>query len=235
MTDDAAKAPAGDPFATQKSNIRDTIKWMVAAYSGVAAVLIAGTSLSGLGALPLNRLAIAGIAGFFVLIFVFFALSAILKVLIGDNCFAGDLDLPTKNMIDLHAEDVLPTRFSTYDEFLKERRAARVAVRTAWQLRHPASGPAPTQAEVAQLEKDLADAAAGSKEFETVTRHLVGQAHLFRLQRKLDELRSRLAVLTGLGVIALVVCIWALTPEKHETKPLTINVVGSSSASEPGR
>jgi len=228
MSDDAAHSSAGDPFATQKANIRDTVKWMVAAYSGVAAVLIAGMSLSGLGALAPCRLGLAGLSAFGVLLCVFLALSAILEILIGDNFFAGAADAESKNLIDAHPEDVLPVGFAKYDDFMKKRGEVRDALSTA---RHKRDSAPPDK--VADADAALKQARARFQEFEAVTSRLIGQAHLFSLQFKLKRLRGRLATLTGLGVVALVICIWALTPPKPEPKSVSIVIPGASLGAPP--
>jgi hypothetical protein len=219
MAEGSTTAAPGDAYASQKANIRDTVKWMAAAYAGIAAVFIAGAPFSGLGSLPQNRLIIAALTGAATLIFIFLALGQILKVLIGDNCFARELDAEIKKLIDEHAEDILPARFATYDTFLDERKKARQEVRRLWDCLHPAPKCSLLTCEQKiKLEADFKEALAMSDELEVSTSHIIGIAHLFILQRTLSRLRKRLSSLTILGIGTLVVCIWALTPTKPESK-----------------
>ncbi|WP_374564006.1 OmpA family protein [Ideonella sp.] len=54
-----------DPYATAKANLRDNVKVLLAAISGAASLLLAGTPFAGLGGLPLGgrlALAVAGLA-----------------------------------------------------------------------------------------------------------------------------------------------------------------------------
>ena len=52
-------APAADPYATAKANLRDTIKWLATSLAAVGAAVIAGASISGLAGLEGHALHLA--------------------------------------------------------------------------------------------------------------------------------------------------------------------------------
>jgi outer membrane protein OmpA-like peptidoglycan-associated protein len=47
----SSDAPAGDPYATAKTNLRDNVKWIATVFAAVAGVILAGTPFAGFGAL----------------------------------------------------------------------------------------------------------------------------------------------------------------------------------------
>src|SRR5436190_16247170 len=105
MADGASSA---DPYASQKNNIRDTVKYMAAAYAACGTVIFTGISLSGLGSLPLERLLPALLTGFAAIASVFAAIESIVDMLIGDFSFPSTLDGAARRYIDQNATDLLP-------------------------------------------------------------------------------------------------------------------------------
>jgi len=202
-----------DTYASQSASIRDTAKWMGVGYGAVAAVFIAGAPFSGIASLEPWRLILAVVAGIVALGAFLSALNEILKFLIGYPCFASGLSADAKAYIDAHAEDILPARFRTFDEFYLARKGARTMVRDmANELsRALQSGKV---AEIAAAQEKLDAASTVSNGFESVLATLVSEAHLHQLHRRLDEMRRCLAVLTVVGAAALFIAVWAAKPPK---------------------
>jgi hypothetical protein len=81
-----------DPYVTTKANLRDTIKWLAATFSALAAVVIAGTPLSGLGKLEFGltwAIAFLFLVGAFVCICI--ALAITISLLRGDFLYFSDI------------------------------------------------------------------------------------------------------------------------------------------------
>ena len=129
---DSAPTPA-DPFAPAKANLRDTVKWLATTFAGLAAVVLAGTSLTGVSHLKGMPLTAALMGGGFGLICVILAAGMMLRLLTSESFFVGDLDLPTnaalKGFLDSHATDILPPELPTVDHLLKLRLMAMERVR----------------------------------------------------------------------------------------------------------
>src|ERR1700676_5570916 len=81
-----------DPFATAKANLRDTIKWLTTTFAAIAAAILAGSPLTGLGALPLGwRLGFATIGAFFGLASLLLAIVRTLNLLRSEAFFLDSL------------------------------------------------------------------------------------------------------------------------------------------------
>lgn len=216
MEEGGPKPSAADIYAAQKSNIRDTAKWMATAYAAVAAVIVAGAPFSGLSALTGDKLVLAIVFGVFALASVLLAINDILSFLIGDYAFVSDLPVDVRDFINEHADDVLPPPFSDYDSFKKYRKDLQADVRASWnELRDPGfQGKVPDEKKILLLKHDALIAA--YEDCETNSAKLVGLAHLRILQDKLKDLRRRLAICTLIAVLSLAVCVWALPRAKPE-------------------
>jgi hypothetical protein len=206
---------ATDPYAAPKANIRETVKWMAAAYIAAVAVLIAGAPFSNLGSLPNWHLFLVLAGGAVTLVLFFYALNEVLKFLIGDDCFPSGFDSDTTQFVDHHRDDLLPARFGSYNDFLAERTRVQSDVRT---LSRRAAAPLPP-AEGEVVQQQLRGALAALAELDGFLAPLVSFAHLYVLRRGVDRLRRRLAVATLVAVIALVGAVWAATPPKPESEP----------------
>jgi hypothetical protein len=210
----APSTPLADEFAAQKANVRDTVKWMATAYAAVAAVIIAGTPFSGIGALDHQYLAITVIAGGISVICILVAINSILGVLIGGYAFAGSLDDAAKKFINDHANDVLPIQFASLDDFLANRAATRSKTVKLWQRLTDPKLPVLDAEARQKIQADYVIYLARAGEIDRHVARIVGLAHLFMLRNHLTRIRRCLAVLTAISVISLVVAVWAATSGK---------------------
>jgi len=216
MADGASSA---DPYASQKNNIRDTVKYMAAAYAACGTVIFTGISLSGLGSLPLERLLPALLTGFAAIASVFAAIESIVDMLIGDFSFPSTLDGAARAYIDQNATDLLPAGCHSYDNFLVLYRNAVAAVETqrnAWRALPPLPPPGDPDREAQEtnekLVKDAYDQAIATVNFyRGLLSQTVSFGHLFLLQEKLKALRSRLTTLTLFGLAAFAVTVFLVT------------------------
>src|SRR5271155_27768 len=138
----------GDPFGAARANLRDTVKWLVAAFAALAAATLGSSPLTGLGSLsPGWRLYLATASGMAGLLFVISAIYTALKVLAAKPFYLAEVR-QNKNLcqyIGEHAADLLPPEFLTFDDFLHYRDRA---VDTLRKLENPDS-PARIEAEKA--------------------------------------------------------------------------------------
>src|SRR6266851_4030753 len=130
-----ADTPSSDPYAAQKANLRDTAKYMAAAYAACGTALFAGASLSGIGALPSDRPGTALVAAGIALLCVMMGIADVLNFLISDFPFATTLEQPARDFVRQNGADLLPPDSATYGDLLDRRTAALNTVnetRTFW-------------------------------------------------------------------------------------------------------
>ena len=128
-----AAPPPSDPFASAKTNLRDTVKWMATTFAGLAAVVLAGTSLTGVSHLKGAHLTGALVAGGLGLICVILAAGVMLRLLTAESFFVSDLNdrahAKLRGFLEAHAGDVLPAEFENVGRLLDLRATAIKTVR----------------------------------------------------------------------------------------------------------
>lgn len=236
--DDSGQKPGADVYAAQKSNIRDTAKWMATAYAAVAAVIIAGAPFSGLNALAGEKLVIAVIFGVIALASVLLAINDILSFLIGDYAFVSELPVEVRDFIDEHAADVLPPPFADYRSFRTYREGVQGELRASWNGLHDPDFKRKGADDQKKLQLKHNALIATYADCETTSAKLVGLAHLRILQGKLRDLRRRLAICTVIAVFSLTVCVWALPRAKaeggHATNEYVLQVTSTAALQAAG-
>ena len=132
------------PYDTAKGNIRDTVKWLAAALSSLAAVVVGGTSFSGIGAIPVfsSRFIVAVVALLTGFACVGLALYRTLRLLRSDGLFVSDLlgrdaagddrELrQVRNEIDRHKGELLPLNYPTVAQLLRASSQQQQAMENA--------------------------------------------------------------------------------------------------------
>lgn len=108
-----ADAPSSnDAYSQAKTNIRDTVKWLANTFAALAAVVVAGSSFSGIGKLPpgSTRLYISVLAVVLAFTCICSALYITLQLLRSDALYPSDLD-PRKSLNELaNADEIRPIR-----------------------------------------------------------------------------------------------------------------------------
>ncbi|HUG22228.1 OmpA family protein [Piscinibacter sp.] len=245
-----AAAPPADPYAAARANLRDTVKWLAATFSALAAVVLAGSPVSGLGKLPAGTPAWWGAGAALLIAFVCICLALVITVALlrSDALHLSDLDPDSKldpldasdreeiaalrRTIDARAVDVLPPNYPSLAELMPAARARRQALVDASKALRAAADAAAKEeaARRITLAQERMDRFAPS-----LTRVLAYGVYI----RFYERLRRAMPQLFGLGIAALVSLtafgILVQAPDKAE-EPKTLifnNIPAAAPASAP--
>ncbi len=237
MADQAPASAPGDRYAVNKANIRDTIKWLAGIFGSLAAVVIAGTPVSGLGPLygtprflPAAATLLLGFAC------ICACLVVTLRLLRSDVLYFSDInpdndvkkrDNPSevqwiRDDIQAHQVDLFPgeTDMRALIKKSKEMAAKQMADEKAWkelQLARPPDDPEITRA------KFIFDAQAATvASYSNINAEVLAYATYRRFYRRLARATPWLI---GLGVAALVFLMGfsvATQTKKEEPKPTIV-------------
>jgi len=197
MTDATSQ---NDPFAAARSNLRDTIKWLIAALAGLAAAFLGASPLTAFGSLaPGWRLYMAVGAGFLGLVFVFIAIFLAFRLLVVRPFFLSDLAVnkTLSAFIQGHASDLLPPRSQRFDGFLEER-ASAMAI-----LQNPSYKPG---------DEDRVKALDFVTQTDPYVSRIVSLAYYESLRESLMATAWLLIILGICAVVALGTFAWAANP-----------------------
>jgi outer membrane protein OmpA-like peptidoglycan-associated protein len=219
----SAASPTTSAYADAKANIRDTVKWLAASFAAIAAVVVAGSSLSGIGQLELGSwrlwVALAALAiGF---LCVARALYRILQLLRADGLFASDLAnashsdaelQPILDVIQRHHTDLLPHGYGSF--------------RNLWEKAEDVKG---------EMDKLSKSGQANQPQFKVYEQYLADlEARIYRLldfalyMRQCDRVEAAqrpLFFLGGTALVALAVFAYAANPPKTESTPAPALVI----------
>jgi hypothetical protein len=120
-------APAADPYATAKSNLRDTIKWLATSLAAVGAAVIAGASINGLAGLEGSAFWCAGGLGAVGLVAILIAIAIMVNLLTSNIFYFSELNQDNNaiaNEINEHAKDILSPQTNTIKDLVDFRNAA---------------------------------------------------------------------------------------------------------------
>lgn len=194
----------GDAYAGAKASLRDTIKWVAAAFAALAAAVLAGGPLTGLGSLPPgSRLALAVLGAAIGLVCTFCAIWVALKFLAWKPFFLSELEHHEAlcALINEHAGDILPPETPDVRSFLAARVGAINEIRTTAATPYD---PAYTRAVARFLSID------------TTSRNLTNFVHYELLRRSLVvKARSLFALAIG-AAVGLGLFAWAANPTKEK-------------------
>jgi hypothetical protein len=198
----SAAAPPGDPFAGAKANLRDTIKWLVTIFAGLAAAVTAGASLGGVSGAEGMRLYWALGGGALGVLCLALAAGVALRLLTARSFFLGDLagEPAIKAKLEAHAIDLLPPQIASLDDFLKQRAAA-----------------AAIAADAKRTSDERAGAGAFFASLEPTTARLVNLAQFEVMCRAFERARPRLFVLAGVALFGLGLFAVFSGPDKSRT------------------
>ena len=138
---------AGDPYATARSDMRDTTKWLASTFAAIAAVVVAGTPFASIGAMDWgdSRLHVAAGSVFLALAALMLAIAKTFTLLRSDGIFASDFafdpnttprTLEEKELrdaarqINKHRSDLLPPEYDTVQELVEARQSVDKTLRT---------------------------------------------------------------------------------------------------------
>jgi hypothetical protein len=128
MTEETPKsdsAPLADPFASAKTNLRDTVKWLATTFAAVSGVILTGTSFSGLSRLSGWHLPVAALGAALAFFCLVIATGVMLRLLTSESFYLSDLrrkDHATLlHLLDSHAVDILPAGIKDIETLLSKR------------------------------------------------------------------------------------------------------------------
>jgi hypothetical protein len=214
-----------DPFAAQKANIRDTAKYMAAAYVACGTVIFAGSSLSGIGNLPPERLLIVLGAAGLALVCVIVGIKQVLDLLITDFVFASELPRGAESFIDTHRVALLPGECRTYGELWNARMNASKALAQARAdyAALPPPGDPGRQAAEQQAKSRCADAQQTLAAYDTWLTNTMGAVQLHLLREQLLAARGTLAALTLVAMIGAGIAVFFMSKPKPSECFVTVS------------
>lgn len=250
-TSDEPAAAAGDPYATNKANLRDTIKWLAGIFGALAAVVIAGTPLSGLGALswPSAKFILAGGALLFGFVCICLALIFTLRLLRADLLYFSDLapdaaaagsKVPReirrlRTDIDKHKADLLPPGYHSMRKFLEDVDAAVAqASSIGMQWAQHAATLAPDHPQVVQAKAAYEAQVAALRDFRAYQQRILAYGSYVRFY---NRLRRATPLLFFLGIAALLALmaftVIAKAPAENKTPTVVVATVSGEPAPAP--
>jgi outer membrane protein OmpA-like peptidoglycan-associated protein len=220
---------AGDKYASARANIRETVKWLVAMFAGIAGVIVAGSPFTGFGAIPINsgRFWIALVAILAAFAFTALALYRTLLLLRADAMYLSELSASNspefrevRDEINAHGDDLLPPNYPTLQALIDAKNQEQQALLAA-QEEDEENAP-----EVDEHGDDAAEHG-DEQEDEDETAHLrdliarleviVSFASYLRYYNRLMTEVPRLFVLAAAALLSLGAFAWAAA--KQEAKP----------------
>ena len=189
-----------DTFAAGRANIRDTVKWLVAALAALGALVIGSSPFTGFGQLKLPYLLAAIGSGLLGVSLVFWAIDRALRILVTPLFFLGQIrqDDHLAALIRSNSKDLLPPLIDDLDRFLAYRRLLLMKL---------------AKEQDTEKRKKLEQ---NYQAVQAVTTRLVGLCNYENLRRKFDATRRQLFLLGGAITLALGTFAWATThSDKH--------------------
>lgn len=213
-TGNTASSNIPDPTAGAKANLRDTVKWLATTLAALAAVILAGTSLTGLARLRGVDLWLALGGGAVAIIAVLLVIALLLRLLISEAFYFGNLSEPAyasvREELDRHAIELLPPSIPNIQALLDVRRQVVERIRSS----------APGSNEYAQATDyllQLREVLAGVTYF--------AQFEAMRQRLRRDRLPLFGLTLIGLAGLALVVVAVGKGNQTPEPRPPITNIV----------
>ncbi|MGJ5176377.1 hypothetical protein ACQR16_23420 [Bradyrhizobium oligotrophicum] len=178
---------APDPYATAKSNLRDTIKWLATSLAAVGAAVIAGASINGLAGLEGRPLYMACGLGVVGLLSILLAVAVLLNLLTSDVFYFMELekaDNPITREINANAKDILSPQTETIEALIKFRQDAHTKGKNS--------------------KPGEADYAAGFAEWMAANGMIARITNLAQFLALRNKFRSRQWLLFGLTILSIV-------------------------------
>jgi len=173
MADESPK----DPYASAKDNMRATVKWLTATFSALAAAILAGTSISGLGKIPHGvPLIVAAVCLLGAFVFVCVAIDVCLRTLRSDAFYLSNFTLGPKDEVmpieeldarekselsavakDIvrHQDDLMPAELPSFAQYLRAVKSARAGVSLAAGKSYASAGDAALRNDLQAQQENL--------------------------------------------------------------------------------
>ncbi len=214
----ARETPRPD-FAAAASTLRETVKWLAAAFAGAAGLVIGTSPLSGLGRLEFlsPRWALAVLLLLLGFLLICLALWRTLRILRPDVLYRSNLLAPGKDQelvplcksIDAHAADLLPHNYPSLAAVAKALDEVKRKLEETKSIQDPTEKARALAAGQGLRTKLLAE-----------VNRLLPLAQYLRLQQRFEREQPRMAAFGVLALLALLgFTIAAGVPEKKENPP----------------
>jgi outer membrane protein OmpA-like peptidoglycan-associated protein len=241
--------PNGDPYATAKANLRDTVKWLGGIFGALAAAVVAGAPLSGLGSFDADDHQMWFAAALLLVAFICIciALSVTLGVLREDFLYSSDIDPgqqigphhdgkeieAIRSDIAKHAKDLYPD-YATYAGLLTQTTAAQTNATALWNAWIADQGdPNLSKDDVAESKAAYDTQYAELQKLVNLQSDILHYGAYIRFYRRLQRAQPKLF---GLGIVALIcLTVFAVASHKKEDPkgPQTIVLPVMVAASAP--
>lgn len=212
-----------DPHAAARANIRDTVKWLIAAFAGMAAAIVGGSPLTGLGTpMPDWRLGLAAISGVIGLLLVGRGIAVAIRILVTPPFFLADIadNKELLAVINAHADDLLPPEYKDFTGFAAERRKAIAALRST-----AIADPRNTEDDRKRKSAIRANAQASLDSNGIWADRLISFAYFETLRRQFKGAARQLFVVAFAAALAFALFAWAANPGKDDAKPGPATVI----------
>ncbi|GAA0556149.1 hypothetical protein [Rhizomicrobium electricum] len=196
-------ADAGDKSGETPANtIRETIKWVIAAFAAPLAIMVGTSPLANFGALEGNRLAVAILCGGVGVGMILWAIKEASDVLLLDTYYLSQVRSEQSEYVDAHADDLLPFGYHSLEEFLFERKQRRGELADT------------------EDEKEKEKLRAQLDKMQTFVMRIITVSHYERMREDFKHRRARLLTAAVIGTVAFGGFAWATgAPVKTDAKP----------------
>jgi hypothetical protein len=196
-------ADAGDKSGeTPANSIRETIKWIIAAFAAPLAIMVGTSPLANFGALDGSRLIVAILCGALGVAMILWAIKEASDVLLLDPYYLSQVQSEQSAYVDAHADDLLPFGFHNLEEFLFELKQRRGELADS------------------EDEKEKEKLRAQLDRMQTFVARIMTVSHYERMREDFKRRRTRLLIAAVLGAVAFGGFAWATgAPAKTDAKP----------------
>jgi outer membrane protein OmpA-like peptidoglycan-associated protein len=227
-----------DRYATSKANLRDSIKWLAGIFSALAAFIIAGTPLSGLGSPSLSTTqSIVGALSILVC-FVCICLLIVLtlRLLRADLTYPSDInpsiDASTRDdaneiqqirgEIARHKDDFIP-EYANMSNFLGTLEAANKNAKDLQAKWDSLTGATPPDdAAIKKAREEYDDQVKQIQLFRNLQGNILTYASYLRLYLRIRHSTKWLLLLGIIALIALLVFTLTVKPQKEDKTPTVV-------------
>jgi hypothetical protein len=183
---------SNDDHAAATANIRETVKWLIAAFAAPLAILVGTGPLASFTPSPPALVALAAVAAVIGLACVLYAIKRASDILVMRPFFLSDVQASAElsGFVNAHAADVLPSTSTTLAEFLKQRKE---------------------NIEALQQETDDAKVRALTADYNVyaeATGRIVKLCNFERTRAEFEALRSQLLILAVVGILSATTFTW---------------------------
>jgi hypothetical protein len=193
----------GDEHAAAANNIRETVKWIIAAFAAPLAIMVGTSPLTNFGSLQGIHLLVASIGGAAGVLVIVYAIKVASNVLVMKTFFLGDISADGKlsTYVDTHGKDLLPAKYTTFEAFMKMRTSLFAAFAQ----------------ETDKEKKEVLNAKLET--VRTITTRIIRLCNYEQMRMSFEKVRLRLLICAVGGAISFGAFAWATAAPGSPPKP----------------